>query len=53
MKPQLLKAFIKARMLDDATATELEKMPKKGTISEAEKGVHARNVRSLCDQRLT
>ena len=44
MKPQLLKAFIKARMLDDATATELEKMPKKGTISEAEKGVQCKRT---------
>jgi hypothetical protein len=38
MKPQLLKAFIKARVLEDATATELDKMPKKGTIGEAKKG---------------
>jgi hypothetical protein len=39
LKPQLLKAFIKARVLEDASATHLDKMPKKGTIVEAEKGV--------------
>jgi predicted component of type VI protein secretion system len=44
MKPQLLKAFIKARMLDDATATDLEKKPMKGPISEAEKGVQCKRT---------
>jgi hypothetical protein len=44
MKPQLLKAFIKACVLEDAMATELDKMPKKGTISEAEKGVKCKRM---------
>jgi hypothetical protein len=36
----LLRAFIKCRILDDATCTSLDKkMPKKGTLSQAENGI--------------
>jgi hypothetical protein len=33
--PQSLAAFVEWRILDDACSTEMEKMPKKGTLKDA------------------